>query len=274
FIIHRSSLKKMDLQLKNKTVFITGSTGGIGFATAKLFLQEGAAVFINGRYQHSVDKAVELLATQFPNAKIGGISADFAKKEEVEALIKQLPAIDILINNVGIYQSTSFYEMPDEAWTEQFEVNVMSGVRLSRHLLPKMIDENWGRIIFISSECATLVPEDLIAYSMTKTAMLAVSRGLAQMTKGTNVTVNTIVPGSTLSEGAAQFLADVAKKENKPTDQVEAEFFTNVRTSSLLQRFASVEEVANTIVYLSSPLAAATNGAAIKVDGGSMGGIL
>ena len=264
----------MDLQLKNKTVFITGSTGGIGYATAKLFLQEGATVFINGRYQYSVDNAVEMLVTQFPNAKICGIPADFSKKEAVEALISQLPAIDILINNVGVYASTSFYEMPDAEWYRQFEVNVMSGVRLSRHLLPQMTTKNWGRILFISSECATLVPEDLIAYSMTKAAMLAVSRGLAQMTKGTNVTVNTVVPGSTLSEGAEQFLADVAKKEDKTTDQVEAEFFTNVRTSSLLQRFASVEEVANTIVYLSSPLAAATNGAAIKVDGGSMGGIL
>ena len=264
----------MDLQLKNKTVFITGSTGGIGFATAKLFLQEDATVFINGRYQHSVDNAVEMLVTQFPNAKICGIPADFSTKEAVEALITQLPAIDILINNVGVYAATSFYEMPDAEWYRQFEVNVMSGVRLSRHLLPKMTTKNWGRILFISSECATLVPEDLIAYSMTKAAMLAVSRGLAQMTKGTNVTVNTVVPGSTLSEGAEQFLADVAKKEDKTTDQVEAEFFTNVRTSSLLQRFASVEEVANTIVYLSSPLAAATNGAAIKVDGGSMGGIL
>ena len=264
----------MDLKLKNKTVFITGSTGGIGFATAKLFLQEGSTVFINGRYQHSVDNAVEMLVTQFPNAKICGIPADFAKKEEVDALIAQLPAIDILINNVGVYASTAFYEMPDTEWYRQFEVNVMSGVRLSRHLLPKMINKNWGRILFISSECATLVPEDLIAYSMTKAAILAISRGLAQMTKGTGATVNTVVPGSTLSEGAEQFLADVAEKEGKTPQQVETEFFTNVRTSSLLQRFASVEEVANTIVYLSSPLAAATNGAVIKVDGGSMGGII
>ena len=264
----------MDLQLKNKTVFITGSTGGIGFATAKLFLQEGATVFINGRSQHSVDNAVEKLVTQFPKGKICGLPADFAKKEDVENLLTQLPVLDILINNVGVYASTSFYDMPDTEWYRQFEVNVMSGVRLSRHLLPKMVDKNWGRILFISSECATLVPEDLVAYSMTKAAMLAVSRGLAQMTKGTNVTVNTVIPGSTLSEGAEQFLADVAQKEGKTPQQVEREFFTNVRTSSLLQRFASVEEVANTIVYLSSPLAAATNGAAIKVDGGSMGGIL
>ncbi len=264
----------MDLQLKNKTVFITGSTSGIGFATAKLFAQEGATVILNGRTTKSVSNAVGNLKKILPNADVLGVPADFSTKKNVDNLLAQLPKIDILINNVGIFQSTSFYEMPDEAWYEQFEVNVMSGVRLSRQLLPKMIDNNWGRIIFISSECATLVPEDLIAYSMTKASMLAISRGLAQMTKGTSVTVNTIIPGSTLSEGAEQFLAGVAEKENKTVDQVEAEFFTNVRTSSLIQRFASVEEVANTIVYLSSPLAAATNGAAIKVDGGSMGGIL
>jgi len=265
----------VNLQLKNKTVFITGSTSGIGFATAKLFLKEGANVIINGRYQHSVDNAVKMLVTQFPYGNIYGVSTDFAKEREVDVLImNELPDIDILINNVGIYKSTAFFEMPDQEWYNQFEVNVMSGVRLSRHFLPKMLDKNWGRIIFISSECATLVPDDLIAYSMTKAAMLAISRGLAQMTKGTAVTVNTIVPGSTLSEGAEQFLTDVAQKESKTKEQVETEFFTNVRTSSLLQRFASVEEVANTIVYISSPLAAATNGAAIKVDGGSMGGII
>jgi len=258
----------MDLKLENKTVFITGSTSGIGFATAKLFLKEGATVIINGRSQQSVDNALDMLVTQFPNANVSGIPTDFSKTVEIARLLKYLQPIDILINNVGIYKGTSFFEMPDEEWMEQFEVNVMSGVRLSRQLLPKMIAKNWGRIIFISSECATLVPEDLIAYSTTKAAMLAVSRGLAQLTKGTEVTVNTIIPGSTLSEGAESFLADVAEKEGKTVEQVEKEFFINVRTSSLLQRFASVEEVANTIVYLSSPLAAATNGAAIKVDGG------
>ena len=188
-------------------------------------------------------------------------------------MINKLPDIDVLINNVGIYASKSFYETTDEDWYKQFEVNVMSGVRLSRQVLPGMIEKNWGRIIFISSECATLVPEDLIAYSMTKTALLSISRGLAQLTKGTGVTVNTILPGSTLSEGAEQFLADVAQKENKTKDEVEKDFFTNVRTSSLLQRFASVEEVGNTIAYLASPLSSATNGASIKVDGGSMGGL-
>ncbi|MEO1260271.1 MAG: SDR family oxidoreductase [Bacteroidota bacterium] len=264
----------MDLQLKNKTVFITGSTAGIGFATAKIFLQEGANVIINGRTEKNVIDGINKLTKIFPDKNIIGLPADFSNKKEIDLILNKLNDVDILINNVGIYSAQSFFETTDEDWFRQFEVNVMSGVRLSRHILPKMLQKNGGRILFVSSECATLVPEDLIAYSMTKTALLAVSRGLAQLTKGTKVTVNTVLPGSTLSEGAEQFLADAAKKENKTKAEVEKDFFKNVRTSSLLQRFASVEEVANTIVYLSSPLAAATNGAAVKIDGGSTGGIL
>lgn len=264
----------MDLKLNEKTAFITGSTAGIGFATAKSLLQEGVNVIINGRTQERIDAAIQKLKQDFPNAVIKGISADFSKSEDVEALLKQLPKLDILVNNVGIFIGKSLYETSDEEWYQQFEVNVMSGMRLSRQVLPQMLDSNWGRIIFISSECATLVPADLFAYSATKAALLSVSRGLAQLTKGSGVTVNTIIPGSTLSEGAEAFLDGVAKKENKSRAQAEAAFFTEVRTSSLLQRFISVDEVANTITYLASPLAAATNGAAIKIDGGSMGGIL
>ena len=264
----------MNLQLKNKTAFITGSTAGIGFATAKILLEEGVTVIINGRNQSKIDATVSKLKTIIPNAKVSGIAADFSKVEEVNILLEQLPAIDILVNNVGIYQTESFFESKDETWLQQFEINVMSGMRLSRQLLPKMMEHNWGRIIFISSECASLSPTDSLAYNMTKAAMLSISRGLAEITKGTQVTVNTIVPGSTLSEGAQQFLKDVAARESKTPQQVEAEFFNKVRTSSLLQRFASVEEVANTIAFYVSPLAAATNGAAIKVDRGSMGGIV
>ena len=264
----------MNLKLAGKVAFISGSTAGIGFATAQTLLQEGVHVIINGRSSTSVQNALTKLNTLFPNASIQGIAADFSQPEEVNALIKQLPSIDILVNNVGIYASKSFFDTSDEEWYQQFEVNVMSGVRLSRTLLPSMLKRAWGRILFISSECATLVPSDLLAYSMTKTAMLSISRGLAQLTKGTEVTVNTILPGSTLSEGAEQFLEGVAKNEDKTKAQVEAEFFQEVRTSSLLQRFASVEEVAATITYFCSPLSVTTNGAAIKVDGGSMGGIL
>lgn len=264
----------MNLKLNGKTAFITGSTAGIGFAAAKVLAQEGANIILNGRKQESVDTAINRLKESVPNATIAGIATDFSKSEDVSKLIEELPHVDILINNVGIYASKSFYDTTDEDWYKQIEVNVMSGVRLSRHFLPKMKTANFGRIIFISSECATLVPEDLIAYSTTKAAILAISRGLAQLTKGTNVTVNTIIPGSTLTEGAEQFLANLAAQENKTTQQVEQEFFSEVRTSSLLGRFAAVEEVANTIAYFASPLSIATNGSAIKVDGGSMGGIL
>ena len=264
----------MDLKLTNKIALVTGSTSGIGYATAKSLAQEGVEVILNGRKQESLEKAVKRLKSEVGGAKVSGIAADFAIAEEVDGLIKLLPEIDILINNVGIYSSTSFYETSDDEWFRHFEVNVMSGVRLSRAILPKMLERNWGRIIFISSECATLVPEDLIAYSMTKTALLSISRGLAQLCKGTEVTVNSVLPGSTLTEGAESFLEALAEKEGTSVQEAEANFFTNIRTSSLLARFAKVEEVASTIAYLCSPLAVATNGASIKVDGGSMGGIM
>ncbi len=263
----------MNLQLHNKKAFISGATKGIGLATAISLLRENATVIINGRTAESVDGALHLLHQEFPKNKVSGIVGDFANKKDVASILDQINDVDILINNVGIYKPNSFFETKDEEWYEQFEINVMSGVRLSRHLLPLMLQKNWGRILFISSECATLVPPDLMAYSMTKTAMLSIARSVAELTKGTNVTVNSIVPGSTLSEGGQSFLNEVAQKENKTKEEVEDNFFKTVRTSSLLQRFASVEEVATTITYLSSPLASATNGAAIKVDGGSTGGI-
>ncbi|MEL6718350.1 MAG: SDR family oxidoreductase, partial [Bacteroidota bacterium] len=231
-------------------------------------------VILNGRSEKGVDEAIQQLKSEFPNAQVEGIAADFSKAEEVQHLISKLPSIDILINNVGIYTVDSFFDTADEDWHRQMEVNLMSGVRLSRQVLPKMLAANWGRILFVSSECATLVPADLIAYSTTKAAILALSRGLAQLTKGTEVTVNTIVPGSTLTQSAAQFLANLAEQQGTTTAEVEVDFFKEGRSSSLLQRFAKVEEVANTLAYFASPLSAGTNGAAIKVDGGSMGGIL
>lgn len=264
----------MDLKLKGKTAFITGSTSGIGFATAKLLLQEGAQVIINGRHTESVTASIEKLKTLVPTAKVNGIATDFSNVKAIDSLLEQLPMVDILINNVGIFSSQSFFETTDKNWEQQIEVNLMSGIRLSRYFLPKMLKTNWGRILFISSECATLVPPDLIAYSTTKAALLAVSRGLSHLTSGTGVTVNTIIPGSTLTEGAKRFLDGVAAKENKTRAEVENDFFSKVRTSSLLERFASVDEIANTITYYASPLSAATNGATIKLDGGSMGGIL
>ena len=263
----------MDLELKGKTVFITGSTAGIGFATAKALLNEGVSVILNGRTSASVEAAIKRLEQTYPKETISGIATDFSIKGEVNNLLENLPKIDVLINNVGVYSSGSFFETDDAEWYRQFEVNVMSGVRLSKSILPRMLANNWGRVLFISSECASLTPPDLIAYSMTKAAILAVSRGLAQLTKGTNVTVNSIIPGSTLSEGAEQFIEDAAQKGQKTKDEIENAFFIEVRTSSLLQRFAKVEEVADTIAYIASPRSSATNGAAIKVDGGSSGGL-
>lgn len=264
----------MNLQLKNKRTFVSGSTAGIGLAIAKVLAAEGAEVILNGRSQARVDQAINQIKMELPEAKLNGIPADFSDSASVEALISSLGQVDILINNVGIFASQSFAETADEDWYRMFEVNVMSGVRLSRALLPGMIAQNWGRILFVGSECAMLVPEDLIAYSTTKAALLAISRGLAQTTKGSAVTVNTVVPGSTLSEGAERFLQEVAEKDQISEQEVADNFFKNVRTSSLIQRFTSTEEIANTVAYLSSPLASATNGAAIKLEGGSVPGIV
>lgn len=264
----------MDLQLIGKRAFISGSTAGIGNAVAKWLIKEGVHVIINGRTQTSVDTAIDKIISEIPKASVSGIATDFTIKDEVNTLCNQLSEIDILINNVGIYTSKPYAKTKDSDWYEQHEVNVMSGVRLSRKCLPDMMSKNWGRIIFVSSECASLVPTDMISYSSTKAAMHAIARGLSQMTKGTNVTVNTVMPGSTMTEGAEQFLQGVAAQKNISTNEVATDFFTDVRTTSLLQRFATVDEIASTICYLASPLASATNGAVIKLEGGSTGGIM
>ena len=258
----------MDLQLSNKTAFISGSTAGIGFATAQRLLQEGATVIINGRGEQRVQEAIKKLKQQAPNAKVSGIAADFSKADEVNNLVNQLDAVDILINNAGIFEPKHFIDIPDADWLNLFEVNVLSGVRLSRHLFPKMKAKNWGRIIFISSESAINIPEEMIHYGMTKTAQLAVSRGLSELTKGTNVTVNAILPGPTRSEGVDEFVKQVASSKGITLEQAEVEFFKTMRPTSLIQRFASVEEVANFIAFISSPLSAAINGASLRADGG------
>ena len=264
----------MDLQLKNKTAFISGSTAGIGFAIAKRLLNEGATVIINGRTKESIDKAISELQANVAGANVTGIAADFSKAQEVAALIKQLPAIDVLINNAGIFEPKAFTDIPDEDWFRFFEVNVMSGVRLSRHCFPPMLEKNWGRIIFISSESAVFIPDEMIHYGMTKTAQLAVARGLAELTKGSNVTVNSILPGPTRSKGVGGFIEDLAKGSNQSVDEVEKDFFKNMRPTSLINRFASVDEIADTVVYFCSPLASATNGAAIRAEGGLVRSIL
>ena len=261
----------MDLHLKGKKVFISGSTKGIGFETARLFLEEGATVIINGRTKKSVESALSSLNSD----NVSGLVADFLKDSQVETLIDHIPNdIDILVNNVGIFRGKDFKDETIDDWNDHFKVNLMSGVQLSKHFLPEMIKRNWGRIIFISSECATLVPSDLLSYSVSKASINVFSSGLAKLTKGTNVTINTVIPGSTLSEGSVKFLEETAKREDKTVEEVEKNFFKDVRSSSLLGRFARVEEVASTIVYLCSTVASATNGASVRVDGGSMGSII
>ena len=265
--------KKMDLNLKGKIAFISGSTSGIGFTTARILLEEGMKVYINGRKEETVNTAVTELKNTTESNEVYGIVADFRNPEEVMRLLQELPEIDVLVNNVGIYNSQTFFETTSKQWEEQFQVNLMSGVSLSNHCLQKMLCKKWGRIIFISSECAYLVPNDMISYSATKAAIHALSRGLSQLTRGTGVTVNTVVPGSTLSEGAKHFIADKAVKEGSNPKTVERDFFRKERTQSLLERFASTDEVATTIAYLCSPLSSATNGTVIKVDGGSTGSV-
>ncbi|WCT13108.1 SDR family NAD(P)-dependent oxidoreductase [Mucilaginibacter jinjuensis] len=262
----------MDLQLKNKTVLISGSTAGIGFATAKQFAAEGATVIINGRTSQRVDAAVKQIIEETGNTAVTGVVADFSKPKEIASLIAQVPEVDILINNVAIFEPKAFSDIPDEDWLRFYEINVLSGIRLSRAYFDKMLKKNWGRIIFISSESAVQIPEEMIHYGMTKTAQIAIARGLAELTKGTNVTVNSVLPGPTLSEGVGGFIDNLAKDQQKTKKQVEDDFFKTVRPTSLIQRFLSTDEVANMVVYLSSPLASATNGAAIRAEGGLLKG--
>ena len=264
----------MDLQLSGRTAFISGSTQGIGYAIARQLVAEGASVILNGRKQEGVDAAVEKLRQQTGDASVLGIAADFAKADEVKSLVAQLSTVDILVNNIGIFEPKAFVDIADEDWFRFFEVNVLSAVRLSRHLFPGMLAKNWGRIIFISSESAVNIPEEMIHYGMTKTALHAISRGLSELTKATNVTVNTIMPGPTASEGMVAFIQKLADAKGITPEQAETDFFRTVRPSSIIQRFATVEEVAHLVTYISSPLASATNGSALRVDGGVVKSIL
>ncbi|EQA44088.1 KR domain protein [Leptospira broomii serovar Hurstbridge str. 5399] len=258
----------METHLKEKIALVTGSTAGIGLAIATQLLNEGATVFINGRTKKRVDEALVSIRKILPNAKVEGIEADFSKPEEIKTLQNKVPNIDILVNNVGIFEPKDFVDIPDEDWFRFFEVNVMSGVRLSRYYLPKMLKKNWGRILFISSESGLQIPEEMIHYGVTKSAQISLSRGLAELTKGSNVTVNSVLPGPTRSEGVEGFLQDLAKRQKSTVEAVEKQFFQSARPTSLIQRFASVEEVANLVTYLASPLSSGTNGAALRVDGG------
>ncbi|MGO8746437.1 MAG: SDR family NAD(P)-dependent oxidoreductase [Thermoguttaceae bacterium] len=258
----------MDLQLLGKRALVTGSTSGIGLAIAKTLAREGASVAINGRTAKRVEEAIAAIHLQVPDANLTAVAADVSTAEGADAVVRLAPDLDILVNNLGIYAAKPFFDISDAEWLRFLQTNVMSGVRLSRAYLPGMLHRNWGRIVFISSESAINIPVEMIHYGVTKTAQLAISRGLAEMTAGTGVTVNSVLPGPTRSEGVAGFVEGLARKEQKTPAEVEREFFEHTRPSSLLRRFAEPEEVAAMVAYVCSPLASATNGAALRVDGG------
>ena len=257
----------MDLQLKGKLALVSGSTAGIGYAIAHTLAQEGASVIVNGRTQSAVDEAADRIRTE-TRGSVHAYAADLSRADAAHALIEQFPNIAILVNNLGIFEPKQFEDIPDEDWQRFFDVNVLSGVRLARLVLPAMKRANWGRIIFISSESAVQIPTEMIHYGMTKTAQLAVSRGLAESVAGTGITVNSVLPGPTTSRGVADFVEGMAQAGNKSFAQVEAEFFEHVRPTSLIKRFGTPREVASMVAYIASPLASATTGAALRVDGG------
>lgn len=256
----------MDMKLEGKLALVTGSTKGIGFAIAKSLCGEGARVIVTGRSEEHVAEATAAITSAHPQAEVEGFAGDLAAAAAAEKLAERFPAVDILVNNLGIYEPKPFEQISDADWQRIFEVNVLSAVRLSRMYLPEMKSRNWGRLIFISSESGIQIPVEMVHYGMTKTALLAVSRGIAEGLAGTGVTSNAVLPGPTLSAGVEDFVA--ALGDGKSIAEVEEEFFRTVRPSSLLKRFATSDEVAPLVTFLCSPLSAATNGAALRVDGG------
>src|SRR5438477_8663886 len=256
----------MNLQLTDKTALVSGSTKGIGFAIATGLAREGARVIVNGRSEKAVAEAKEQIDQTVPDARIERFAGDLSTAAATETLLQRFPIVDILVNNLGIFEPQSFGDISDEDWRRFFEVNVLSGVRLSRAYLPGMKERNWGRIVFISSESAINTPAEMIHYGMTKTAQLAVSRGLAQYCGGTKITVNSILPGPTHSAGVEDFVKQLGGGQS--FEAFEKEFFTSVRPSSLLKRFETPDEIARLVAFVCSPVASAINGAALRVDGG------
>ncbi|WP_018898111.1 SDR family oxidoreductase [Rhizobium sp. 2MFCol3.1] len=257
----------MDLQLTAKTALVTGATAGIGLEIARTLAAEGARVVITGRDRAKLDAAAADIKAS-TGSDVVGLLADASSAEGADIIAKAAPTVDILVNNLGIYESKAFGDITDADWSHLFDVNVMSGVRLSRTYLQGMLNRNWGRIIFISSESGLAIPQDMIHYATTKTAQLSISRGLAQLTRGTNVTVNSVLPGPTRSEGIETFLRSQASDPSAPIKQIESEFFATARSASILQRMVEAEEVANLVAYLASPRSSATNGAALRAEGG------
>lgn len=255
----------VDLELTGKTVFVSGSTQGIGLSIASLCAREGASVVVNGRTQQTVDNAVSRILEEHPEGQVSGIAADFAESEQVDSLLEELKAVDVLINNIGLFDVRPFTEITDEEWSHYLEINLMSAVRLSRHLLPSMLERGWGRIIFTGTESAADVPGDMIHYGATKAASLALSNGLAKLTRGTAVTVNTVLGGPTYSDGVASTVEQIAAAQSMPVEELKSSL---VRDTSLIQRFIEPAEIANLVAYLASPRSSATNGAALRADGG------
>lgn len=256
----------MNLELTDKTALVSGSSKGIGFAIASQLAAEGARVIVNGRSEQAVDSALEQIRQATPAARVEGFAGDLSTQEAVTALLERFPEVDILVNNLGIFEPKPFEEIPDEDWRRFFEVNVISGVRLSRAYVGGMKQRQWGRIIFISSESGIQIPVEMIHYGTTKTAQLAVSRGLAESCAGTGVTVNSVLPGPTRSAGVEEFVHQLSA--GQPFEAFENEFFTSVRPSSLIKRFETPEEIANLVTFVCSPLASGITGAALRVDGG------
>jgi len=258
----------MDLQLKGKRALVTGSTAGIGYAIAETLAREGASVIVNGRSKERVDKAVAAIREATANDDLHAMALDLGTLDGARQATTRFGEVDILVNNLGIFEPKPFEEISDEDWIRFFEVNVMSGIRLSRHYLPRMKQKNWGRIIFISSESGLQIPAEMIHYGMTKTAQLAIARGLAESTVGTDVTVNAVLPGPTASEGVTTFVDQLAKEKQATREQFEKDFFEHMRPSSLLKRFERPQEIAAVVAFVASPLASAINGAAVRAEGG------
>lgn len=264
----------MNLDLSGKIALVSGSTAGIGLRTALQLAQLKAKVVVNGRTQQRVDDAIAHIKKHCPNADVTGVVADLSNATDAEKLLKAVPKVDILVNNLGVYNPKPFDQITDDEWRNVFDVNVLSGIRLSRFYFKNMIDNNWGRIVFVSSESGINIPTEMIHYGMTKTAQLSVARGLAELTKGTNVTVNTALVGPTNTEGVDVWSKRIAKEQKKTDAELEKEFFETLRPTSLIQRKLTEEEVANMIVYLCSPASSGTNGAALRVEGGLLRSIV
>ncbi len=258
----------MNIDLSGKTAIVSASTAGIGLAIATGIAASGAETIVNGRKQEAVDRAIETIRMTAPHAKLRGFAGDLGSREGCDALAKAVPQADILVNNLGIFGPGDIFTTEDDDWERYFQVNVMSGVRLTRSYLKGMMERKWGRVVFISSESALNIPADMLAYGFSKTAQLSIARGIAKYAAGSGVTVNSVLPGPTLSDGFRSMVEDTAKKQGKTVEQVATEFVREHRSSSIIQRAASTEEIANMVVYVCSPQASATTGAALRVDGG------